>query len=148
MKPYILWNSSIVSVKVTVAPLVFCTGSTFLITPVIIYPNRNNILFIILDIWSDIKSYCHSSVFMKTYILAVNVEVSSLSSTFKLYKDFLSFALFREYKLLAVPANGISKLLYTHLNSFIFIKWMWQCNLLPTAIIIFELICTRVISYP
>src|SRR5574344_2585107 len=134
MKPYILWNTSIVSIKVTVAPLVFCTGSTFLITPVIIYPNRNNILFIMLDIWSDIKSYCHSSVFMKTNIFAVNVEVCSLSYTFKLYKDLPPFALFREYKMLAVPYNGISKLLYTQTKSLIFIKGTWQCNLLPTGL--------------
>ena len=36
MKPYILWYTSIIGVEITVTPLIFGAGSTFLIIPIVI----------------------------------------------------------------------------------------------------------------
>ena len=88
MKPYILWYTSIIGVEITVTPLIFGAGSTFLIIPIVINTDRHYILLSIFNIRSQIETYSHRTIFMQADIFAIDIKISSLTDPFKFNKDF------------------------------------------------------------
>ena len=122
MKPYILWYTSIIGVEITVTPLIFGAGSTFLIIPIVINADRHYILLSIFNIRSQIETYSHRTIFMQADIFAIDIKISSLTNPFKFNKDFFVLAIGRQTEMFTIPHHSIRQLFYTQTKSFIFIK--------------------------
>ncbi len=122
MKPYILWYTSIIGVEITVTPLIFGAGSTFLIIPIVINADRHYILLSIFNIRSQIETYSHRTIFMQADIFAIDIKISSLTNPFKFNKDFFVLAIGRQTEMFTIPHHSICQLFYTQTKSFIFIK--------------------------
>ena len=146
MQPHILRQSSIIRIKITVAPLIFHSRRTLGIIPVIIYTGCNHI-FARLNIRSQIESESHHSVFMLTDKFSVHIQVNSLACTFKLNKDFTPFCTFGKPEMLAVPYNGICQVFDIYLKCLILIKSMGKRHFLPIRIIETYSFSTRNITY-
>ena len=122
MKPYILRYTSIIGVEITVTPLIFGAGSTFLIIPIVINADRHYILLSIFNIRSQIETYSHRTIFMQADIFTIDIKISSLTDPFKFNKDFFVFAIGRQTEMFTIPHHSIRQLFYTQTKSFIFIK--------------------------
>ena len=113
MKPYILWYTSIIGVEITVTPLIFGAGSTFLIIPIVINADRHYILLSIFNIRSQIETYSHRTIFMQADIFTIDIKISSLTDAFKFNKNFFVFAIGRQTEMLTIPHDCIRQLFYT-----------------------------------
>ena len=147
MQPDILGYTTVIGIKVTVAPLVLGVSSPFFVKPVIIYPNGHHIFPTVLDVGSQVKTYGHGTVFMQTQVLAVDVEIGPLAYTFEFHKHLLAFGRCRQAEVLAIPHDGIRQIVDIQFEGFVFIKRTGKGHFFPIGIGIFRFFSLGHIAY-
>ena len=81
---HILRNTAIVSVEVTVVPLIAAVMYTRAILPVIVAAHGNHVIALSYE-GSEVETTSHHAVFAEAEVMPVEIEVGPLAHSFKLY---------------------------------------------------------------
>ena len=108
-------------------------SGTFTIFPVIVKTHGNHI-FTIFEIGGDVKSYSHHTVFMKTDVFTIDIEITTLTHALKFDEYFGNFGV-GDFEMFAVPRDGICQLVNCDLERLILVEGMGESDTFPTTVV-------------
>ena len=132
MQIHILGYAALVSVEVTVVPLVTAVVLARAVSPAVVAAHCNDVLAF-LDVWRKVKAACHNTVLTKAQGVAVEVEVGTLAYALELYKVF--FVGIRDIKGLPIPYYRVGKVNDVLAESLVAVEGIGQGYLLPLAVV-------------
>ena len=131
MQPYVLRDAAIVGIEIAIVPLVTALILTRLVGPAVVTAHGQHVVTF-LDIWCQVEAAGHHAVLTEAEMHSVQIEVCPLSHALELDKIFMRIF---NPEMLPIPADGVRQIDDVLTESLIAVKGVWQCDLLPTAVI-------------
>ena len=122
VQPYIFRYPTIIGIEVPVVPLILGIRSPFFVIPVIVNADGDYIFLSIFYMRCQVETDGHNSVLVEADVFAIDIEISTLTYTFKFDKDFFLVIVCGEAKMFPIPYDGICQLFDAQSESFVFIE--------------------------
>jgi len=145
MQENILRNAAIVGIEVTVVPLIAAVVLPGAVLPAVVTTDSQHIMTF-FNIGGQVEATGHHAILADAQMLAVQIEIGTLTDTFEFHKDFLVLDVLH-LEAFAIPDDGVCQVYNVLTECFISIEGIGKGYLLPAAAVVVCLLGLGKVTY-
>ena len=135
MQPHILWQTTIIGIKIFIIPLIATIQCAVAVRPTVVAAYGYHVLSF-FNIRCQVKSKSHHAIIREAHLLSIQPHIGTLTGTLELNEHFSLYFALGQDKGLTIPADSIGQVNNILAKGLIAVEGVRQRYLLPQAVVI------------